>query len=112
MTRPPLLPLAALSLAMLSSAEAQSPSLARQVADGQPWSMRRADGGQSRVTLNPDGSARVQVGILTMDASWREAPDGMCLRPSVAAERCVTLRRVANAVIGMREGREEFRLTR
>jgi hypothetical protein len=100
-------------LGFAASSFAQSPSLARQIADGQPWSMTTAEGRNGRLTLRPDGTGQMRADPMMLEATWREMPaSGFCFKPSIAPERCVTLRRNGAIVIGMRDCKEEFRLTR
>lgn len=87
-------------------------SLARQIADGQPWNMTMAEGRTGRLTLRSDGTGQMQAGPMNLSATWRETRDGLCLKPMMAGERCATLIRQGNTVIGANEGREQFRLSR
>jgi hypothetical protein len=98
-----------------SPASAQTaPSLARVIADGRPWTMAMMpQNRQAKVTLNPDGTGRMEGGPIAMSPTWRGTTDGMCLKPAMLIpERCVTLRREGAAIIGLSDDQVQFRLTR
>jgi hypothetical protein len=107
----------AIAAAMAAPALAQQPgsaSLVRIVTDGKPWSMTMLpQNRQGVLTLNPDGTGRMEGGPMAMTPTWRATPDGLCLKPAmVIPERCVTLRREGAAIVGVRDNEVQFRLTR
>jgi hypothetical protein len=68
---------------------------------------------QAKVTLNPDGTGRMEGGPIPMSPTWRTTADGLCLKPAmIAPERCVALRREGSAIVGYRDGAAQFRLER
>ena len=88
-------------------------SLARQVADGLPWSLRLQDGRLARLTLLPDGTGRMEGGPMPMSPTWRETGEGFCLKPAaVAPERCAALRREGKRIVGVKDGAVQFTLER
>lgn len=91
---------------------ASEDSLARQLADGRPWSLAAAGGRSAILTLNPDGSGTIKGPPIPISPSWRETPAGMCLNLGPAGERCVTLRRIDNGFEGYKDGMLELRMTR
>jgi hypothetical protein len=79
-----------------NSAQAEIPpvSSASAVADGHPWNMTMvSDGRKRRMILLPDGTGKMEGGLMTMKATWRATAEGLCLKPSIVtmSERCVTL---------------------
>jgi hypothetical protein len=88
--------------------------LSRVVADGKPWSLTMVpENRQGRLTLNPDGTGKMEGGPMAMSPTWRATADGLCMKPSmVMAERCVTLRREGRAIIGERDGVVQIKLER
>jgi hypothetical protein len=97
-----------------ASGQTNGGSLVRQVADGKPWAMTMLPRNrQAMVTLNPDGTGKMEGGPMTMSPTWRATPDGLCLKPTILmAERCVTLMREGRAIVGLRDGIAQFRLER
>lgn len=96
------------------SAQAGSSSIMRQIADGKPWNLTiLKDNRAMKLTLNPDGTGKMEGGPMTMTPSWREAPGGMCMKPmAMLPEKCVTFRRDGAAIIGVNNGEPEIRLQR
>jgi hypothetical protein len=105
--------LAALILIPVASV-AQSRSLAREIADGRPWSMTTSDGRNVRMTLNADGTARMEAGPMAMHPTWRTSGEELCITMPVmmGGERCVSLRRTGNTVTASRDGQVQFTLAR
>jgi hypothetical protein len=88
-------------------------SLARQVADGQPWNLTMPDGRLTRLTLLPNGMGRMEGGPMTMSPTWRETGEGLCLKPAaLAPERCAALRREGRRIVGLKDGAVQFTLER
>ncbi|MEI8143923.1 MAG: hypothetical protein WCH83_00535 [Alphaproteobacteria bacterium] len=98
--------------AMPSDAGAQS--LIREIADGKPWSIVTLEGRTGRLTLNPDGTGKMDGGPMSLSPTWEETRDGMCMTMPfpINNRRCVTLRREGVAVVGLRDGAQQFKLTR
>jgi hypothetical protein len=82
---------------MVASAE----SYASRIADGAPWTTTAPNGGKMRMTLNPDGTARMKLGIMSRKITWTEKDDAICLggMPGGAA-RCVTFRPIEGGFTG------------
>jgi hypothetical protein len=89
------------------------PSLAKQVADGRPWTMTMAEGRTGKLILKPDGTGRMEGGPIPMSPTWRETADGICVKPSIVMpERCAALRREGGRIVASRDGAVQFRLER
>ncbi len=105
----------ATSLAIITNnpvSAASEKSLARQLADGRPWSLAVAGGKTATLTLTPDGSGKLKGPPFPITPTWRETPDGMCLNLGPAGERCVTLRKTDSGFEGLKDNKLEFRMTR
>jgi hypothetical protein len=76
-------------------------SYASRIADGAPWTTIAPNGGKMRMTLNPDGTGRMKLGIMSRNITWTEKDDAICLggMPGGAA-RCVTFRPVEGGFAG------------
>jgi hypothetical protein len=70
--------LAIVIVAFLPSA-GQAESHSATIADGQPWVTTGPNGTTIRLTLNPDGSGRMQIGIMGRAITWAEDGDRICL---------------------------------
>jgi hypothetical protein len=97
-----------------SGSFAQQGSLVKVVTDGKPWSMTQTDGTKGQITLLPDGKGQMQIGSMTISPSWREGDGGqLCLKPAfVMPERCATLQREGQVIVGLSNGSAQFRLSR
>jgi hypothetical protein len=98
----------------VAKATAQA-SLARQIADGRAWNMTMKEGPARtmKLTLNPDGTGRMEGGPMTMSPTWRETGTGICIKPAmIMSERCATLRKEGTTIIGLQDGEVQFRLER
>ena len=95
---------ALLGLGMLAvppaTALASNADMAR-IADGRAWTISAPDGRSAKATFNPDGSARMRVGILSMRGSWRERSGRFCFTTPRQGERCMTLRAVGDGYRGV-----------
>lgn len=98
----------------IAPAISQQGSLVPVVADGKPWTMTNVDGSGGQITLTSDGKGTMALGSRTISPSWRQSETGqLCIKPvMVVPERCATLRRDGAAIIGLRDGQLQFRLTR
>jgi hypothetical protein len=76
--------------------------------------MTNTDAPSGEVTFMPDGSGRMVMGTRTLSPTWREGDAGqLCMKPlPIFPERCTTLRRDGQAVVGLDNGTLKFRLTR
>ena len=103
----------ALTVHMAGTGPAQATdTVMARVADGNPWSMQAANGRNSELTLHPDGTGRMRMGIMGMDTSWTAHPGGFCLTAGRMGTRCVTLQAVDAGFVAIEDGAEAFRLTR
>lgn len=88
-------------------------SLAAKVADGQPWKMTMEDGRPGILILFQNGTGKMTGGIMDLSPKWRPTPDGLCLKPgALLPERCVKLVRSENGYVGLRGGKQAFKLER
>jgi hypothetical protein len=95
-------------------ASAQHSQLIKVVTNGQPWTMTQADGTKGQVTLTPDGKGQMQIGSRVVSPTWRQNEAGqLCLKPAlIIPERCATLRREGQTILGLDNGAVQFRLDR
>ena len=109
--------LAVLALALLlwpKPVLAQRSDLSRLLVTGGPWTLAHASGQAGKISFTADGNASMQMGDRQISPTWRIIGNGQfCLKPMlVIPERCVTLQRDGDTLIGIANGSEEFRLTR
>ncbi|WP_453997914.1 hypothetical protein [Afipia felis] len=98
------------ALAQVSGSNA---SLAAKVADGHPWKMTMEDGRIGSLVLFENGVGKMTGGPMDLEPKWRPTPDGMCLKPgALLPERCVQLARTNNGYVGLRAGKQIFKLER
>jgi hypothetical protein len=105
---------AAVAAVFSFGALAQQNPLVKTVADGQPWMMTQADGTKGQVMLAPDGKGQMQIGSRVVSPTWRQNEAGqLCLKPAlILPERCATLRREGQTILGLGNGAVQFRLSR
>jgi hypothetical protein len=98
---------------MLPIASAEAESFAGHIADGLQWSANAQDRGNMRMTLHPDGTGRMEIGILSRRVGWHEEDDAICLTglPGVAM-RCITFRPVDGGFEGIGPDGQRFVLQR
>ncbi|MDG4892505.1 hypothetical protein P9272_02695 [Mesorhizobium sp. WSM4976] len=88
-------------------------SPARDIADGRPWKMTMDDGRAGTLVLFQNGTGKMNSGLLELSPKWRPTPDGLCLKPgALLPERCVKLVRSGNLYVGVRAGKQTFKLER
>ena len=104
--------IAAVVIATAAASAANSADVMAQIADGRAWTMQSENGRNGKLTLNPDGSAQVRMGILSMGARWQRQPDGFCLDPDRGEARCLVLRPANGGFVGLENGVVVMRLTR
>lgn len=90
-----------LAVAALGPAAAFAETHAAQIADGKPWTTSGPTGGKMRLTLNPDGTGKMNMGFMSRKITWSEEGDAICLGglPGDAA-RCITFRPVKGGFAG------------
>ncbi len=92
-----------LSAAIVSAsmAPAMADGVSALMADGQPWNATAPNGRTLQMTLNPDGTGQMKMGIMRRNISWRGIDDGVCLDGMpTGGERCVTLTARGNGFVG------------
>lgn len=113
-----LLPLSLLALvmatvALTNASKAEEPSPADEITDGHPWKMTTDDGRVGTLVLFQNGTGKMTGGIMDLSPKWRPTPDGLCLKPgALLPERCVKLVRSENGYVGLRGGKQAFKLER
>ncbi|WP_299609674.1 hypothetical protein [uncultured Tateyamaria sp.] len=83
-----------LTLAMLSLVTVAHADVTR-LADGQPWNADNGEGRSMTMTLAPDGTGRMKMGIMSRKVAWRDADGALCLNGLPGGgERCMALQPV------------------
>ena len=104
---------AAMLAFMLGLSAAEAESFAGRIADGLPWSTKTATGANMRMTLNPDGSGRMEVGIMNRRISWQEQGAAICLAGLPGgATRCIAFSPVEGGFAGVGPEGQAFVLRR
>lgn len=113
-----LLPISFLALVMATCAltnvsRAEEPSPAHKITDGRPWKMTTDNGQVGTLVLFQNGTGKMTGGIMDLSPKWRPTPDGLCIKPGVLLpERCVKLVRSENGYVGLKGGKQTFKLER
>ncbi|OYZ70076.1 MAG: hypothetical protein B7Y12_18620 [Rhizobiales bacterium 24-66-13] len=113
-----LLPLSLLALvmatvALTNASKAEEPSPADEITDGRPWKMTTDDGRVGTLVLFQNGTGKMTGGLMDLSPKWRPTPDGLCLKPgALLPERCVKLVRSGNGYVGLKGGKQAFKLER
>ncbi len=92
-----------LSAAIFSAiiAPAMADGITELMADGQPWNATVPNGRTMQMTLNPDGTGQMKMGIMRRNISWRGIDDGVCLDGMpTGGERCMTLTAQGDGFVG------------
>lgn len=96
-----------------SPGKAEGVSPARDIADGRSWKMTTDDGRAGTLVLFQNGTGKMNSGPLELSPKWRPTPDDLCLKPgALLPERCVKLVRSGNGYVGLRAGKQTFKLER
>ncbi len=65
------------------------------------------------LVLFENGTGKMTGGPMDLSPKWRPTADGMCLKPgALLPERCVKLVRSENGYLGMKDGKQIFKLER
>lgn len=99
----------------LLQAQTNPPTIIKQVTDGKPWTLMMVKENRTmKLTLNPDGTGKMEGGPVTLCPTWHEAASGgVCMKPmAMMSEKCVTFRREGPFMVGVNNGEVEFRLQR
>jgi hypothetical protein len=108
-----LLALVMATVALINASEAEEPSPAHKITDGRPWKMTTDDGRVGTLVLFQNGTGKMTGGLMDLSPNWRPIPDGLCLKPgALLPERCVKLVRSGNGYVGLKGGRQAFKLER
>jgi putative ABC transport system ATP-binding protein len=106
--------LLSLSLAPPARADADLPlpAAVAVLADGRPWVARRAGGAETRLTLRPDGTGRIE-GPASRDVSWATQGEDICIAFGFPMGRhCIRLRRNGAGLAAYEAGQLAFTLDR
>jgi hypothetical protein len=99
------------TLTNASGAGEQTP--AHKITDGRPWKMTTDDGQVGTLVLFQNGTGKMTGGIIQLSPNWRPTPDGLCIKPgALLPERCVKLVRSENGYVGLKDGKQAFKLER
>lgn len=108
-----LLALVMATVALINASKAEEPSPAHKITDGRPWKMTTDDGRVGTLVLFQNGTGKMTGGLMDLSPNWRPTPDGLCLKPgALLPERCVKLARSGNGYVGLKGGRQAFKLER
>lgn len=69
--------LALATLALMAASQAAAD--VRAIADGAPWTTTLPNGREAQMTLNPDGTGRMGMGLLSRGFTWIEQDGAICL---------------------------------
>ena len=69
----------AVMMALQWPAIGHAENYASVIADGKPWQARMPDGPNLHLTLNPDGTGKMAVAIMSQAITWRGVGDTICL---------------------------------
>ena len=101
------------TVALTNASEAEETSPAYKIADGSPWKMTTDDGRAGTLVLFQNGTGKMTGGLMDLSPKWRPTPDGLCLKPgALLPERCVKLVRSGNGYVGLKGGKQAFKLER
>lgn len=101
------------AVALTNPAVATGASLSDKVTDGHPWKMTTGDGHTGTLVLFHNGTGKMTGGPMELSPKWRPTPEGLCLKPGMLLpERCVKLVLSENGYIGLKDGKEIFKLER
>ena len=98
----------ALATALVLATPAVSMETATLLADGQQWNFQDPGGRTARLTLNPDGTGRVRLGLMGTDAVWVPTSSGLCLTTRPLGEVCLALEASGSGFVGATETGEIF----
>jgi len=106
---------AAVAITMLSAPGAYAAeSLARVVADGNPWEMYVVKRRVSNILVfKPDGGGTISDSMVSIHPTWKAVADGICIRTEPqAAEKCLILKRTKEGIEASQGGKAVFILKR
>lgn len=88
--------------------------LASVVADGKPWEMYVVKRKASNILVfRPDGVGTISDSIVSISATWRAVPDGICISPQPGqSEKCLHLTRTKAGIEASQNGKTVWVLKR
>ena len=101
-----------LILSLCLATPAMAGETAQTMADGAPWDMQDSSGRSAQLRLNPDGTARVRLGMMGSAANWVPTPDGLCLTTRALGEVCLVLQPTDRGYAGTATDGRVFVFTR
>lgn len=113
-----LLPLSLLALAAILVAtpipgKADDASTLQKITDGRPWKITMENSRVGTLVLFENGTGKMTGGPMDLSPKWRPTANGLCLKPgALPPERCVKLVRSENGYLGMKGGKQIFKLER
>ncbi len=109
-----------LAIGLVATVAIQLPAIghaenyATVIADGKPWQAKLPDGPNLRLTLNPDGTGKMAVAIMSQAIAWRSVGDTICLEgmPQGKGPGCITFRPVDGGFEGQGSDGQNLTLLR
>ena len=105
-----------LSFAMLTLALSALPAhgaeTAPAFADSKPWKMHSGDGHEGTLTINPDGTGKVDAGFIKMGVSWKQKGADTCLSFGIMGSHCLVFKAVSGGFDGYEKGKLGMSLRR
>ena len=99
-------------VSVLSVRGAQGEDVSAVLADGKPSHTTGPNGRPMSLTFSPDGTVRMQMGILSRRMTWTPSAEGVCLKGGPGGDRCLRLERTAQGFIGHDGDRPPLTLSR
>ncbi|PTX53799.1 hypothetical protein C8N43_3842 [Litoreibacter ponti] len=63
-----------------------------RIADGKPWNANNGQGRSMQMTLAPDGTGQMKMGMRSRKVSWRDVDGALCLNGlRGSGERCMAI---------------------
>ncbi len=107
------MPLLVLTIFAGTPARAEEP-LSSVIADGKPWEMVVVKRKASNILVfRPNGGGTISDSLVSINPTWRAAPDGICARPRPGeAEKCFQLTRTKAGIEASQNGKTVWVLKR
>jgi hypothetical protein len=81
-------------------------------ADGVPWQVATGVGRKAELTVNPDGTAVMEIGPLWFNLVWTRSAEGVCMEGGPADATCLSIMQVAHGFVAIASDGERLVLTR
>ena len=104
--------IAGLALAFPLAGPAAAQSVIERIADGNEWTMEMGDRFSGRITLNPDGTGQMRLGILRRSVIWTGGNNQLCLVGTPDGDQCLTWQPEGAGFVAMHPEGHALRLVR